>query len=131
MWWEKYAHIKFKDKGRDESGCDCYGFVRLILKNEMNIDLPDMLDIYDSVDDKPTLERIIAEDKNSNWIEPPWPAPFDVAVIKLAGLPVHLGIVTKLNYLMHCQKEINVTHVPYSGPRSNLKILSFNRWAGA
>lgn len=131
MWWKKYEKIPFKDKGRDESGCDCYGLVRLIYKNELDIDLPDLMEAYATVDDKPALERVIAEDKKKHWITPPWPAPFDVAVIKLAGLPIHVGIVTKLGYLLHCKKDVNTVHVPYSGARASIKVLDFNRWQGA
>lgn len=131
MWWKKYEKIPFKDKGRDENGCDCYGLGRLIYRNELKIELPDLLDAYDSVDDKPTLERIIEEDQKKNWIESPWPAPFDFAVIRMAGLPIHIGIVTKVGYLLHCKKDVNTLHVPYTGPRANIKVLSFNRWVAA
>lgn len=130
-WWHKYEKIPFKDKGRDETGCDCYGLLRLIYKKERGIDLPSLLEAYNTVDDKPTLERIIAEDQKKNWIAPPWPGPFDVAVIKMAALPIHIGIVTKPGYILHCKKDVNTVHVPYTGPRAAVKVLTFNRWVGA
>lgn len=39
--FDKYINLKFKYKGRDFAGVDCYGLVCLILKNERQIDLPD------------------------------------------------------------------------------------------
>lgn len=46
--FSKYIDIPFKHKGRDFKGCDCFGLVRLIFKEERGIELPDYLEIdYD------------------------------------------------------------------------------------
>lgn len=39
-WTLKYMNIPFLDNGRDFSGIDCYGLIRLIYKEECNMDLP-------------------------------------------------------------------------------------------
>ena len=39
-WVNNYIGIPFVSGGRDKTGCDCYGLVRLILQNEYNIELP-------------------------------------------------------------------------------------------
>jgi len=36
----KYIGIPFEDKRFDFNGCDCYGLVSLIYKQDLNIDLP-------------------------------------------------------------------------------------------
>ena len=45
-WAKKYVGIPFVTSGRDMSGCDCYGLVRLILTNEYSFDLPMLLGDY-------------------------------------------------------------------------------------
>lgn len=37
--FDKYINLKFKYKGRDFNGVDCYGLIYLILKNEKGIEL--------------------------------------------------------------------------------------------
>lgn len=41
----KYINVPFKHRGRDWDGCDCYGLIRLIFKEELEISLPDFLEI--------------------------------------------------------------------------------------
>ena len=47
---EKYLKIPYKAGGRAESGCDCWGFVCLIIKEEKGINLPS----YGGIDETET-----------------------------------------------------------------------------
>nr|DAQ91105.1 MAG TPA: NlpC/P60 family [Bacteriophage sp.] len=44
---EEYLRIPYLRGGRTESGCDCWGFVRLIIGREKGVELPS----YDGVDE--------------------------------------------------------------------------------
>lgn len=39
-WVGQYVGLPYKPGGRDESGIDCYGLLRLVLEREANIRLP-------------------------------------------------------------------------------------------
>ena len=56
-WVNKYVGIPFKSGGRTSDGCDCYGLVRMVLKNEYSLILP-MLDgkYIDALDTETTKE---------------------------------------------------------------------------
>jgi len=41
MNFSKYTNIPYKYKGSDFNGCDCWGLVKLIMKEERNIILPE------------------------------------------------------------------------------------------
>lgn len=47
---EEYLKIPYKAGGRSKSGCDCWGFICLIIKEEKGIELPS----YDGVDETKT-----------------------------------------------------------------------------
>ena len=41
MNFSKYINIPYKHKGSDFLGCDCWGLIKLIMREEKNIELPE------------------------------------------------------------------------------------------
>jgi len=113
-WVKKYIGIPFLSNGRTPAGCDCYGLVRLVLRNEYGIDLPELSDNYaDALNVKETA-RLFAEQlpvlagQKIN-------APQERAVVVITehGVAAHIGIVAGGGYILHtgiktgsiCQRE--------------------------
>jgi cell wall-associated NlpC family hydrolase len=128
MWFNKYIGIPFKDKGRDKDGADCYGLVRLIYKNELNIDLPDLIEAYESANDREALEGVIDAESKTRWKETTKPKEFDVIVLKMCGAPSHLGVVIKNNYMIHCHKGSDTAIEQFNGMKWEKRILGFYTW---
>lgn len=125
-----YLHIPFADKGRDFTGCDCWGLVALIYKREYNIILPDYLDCYAAADDKEAISDKISDEKNNQWIsvEAGKETSGDVVLLRMYNLPMHVGVVLKPRKLMlHTLKGINVSVERYNDVRWQNKILGFYR----
>lgn len=90
MWTNKYIGIPYKDAGDDETGLDCWGLVRLVYKNEFDIDLPDFKEIRSSaLDIRP--EQI--EQEKENWIQTTVPEPGSIVLVRVKGLPIHTGVM--------------------------------------
>lgn len=87
-WYTKYVGIPFVEKGRDENGCDCWGLVRLIYKNELGIDLPDYLDCYETTNDREKLSSVIKEQTEKNWVSDQEHKEFDVIILMMRGVPM-------------------------------------------
>jgi cell wall-associated NlpC family hydrolase len=126
-WWNNYLYIPFQDKGRSEKGSDCYGLVRLIYKNELGIDLPSF-DNYESTKKRDQVSKNINDVKDSLFVTPEKPKPFDIIILRFCNLPMHIGIVTKNNFMLHCSKDVGVSHENYTGMRWKNKVLGFARY---
>ena len=113
-WVKKYIGIPFVSNGRTKEGCDCYGLVRLVLRNEYGVELPELSDDYaDALNVRETArlfaERLpaIAGEKIAG------PQEGAVAVITEHGVAAHIGIVAGGGYILHtgvktgsvCQRE--------------------------
>lgn len=126
MWWNNYISIPFAEKGRSIKGCDCWGLVRIIYKNELGINLNSYDDEYINTADKDTVNAAI-EMERGRWISVESPREFDVVVMNMKGLPMHVGIVTRDGFMLHCAKGVNTSHERYNGIKWKSKIVGFER----
>lgn len=113
-WVKKYIGIPFVSNGRAMDGCDCYGLVRLVLRNEYGIELPELSNDYsDALNIKETA-KLFAENLSLLAARKlPLPREKAVVVITEQGCPCHIGIVAGGGYILHtgiktgsvCQRE--------------------------
>jgi cell wall-associated NlpC family hydrolase len=126
-WWNKYAHIPFIEKGREAIGVDCWGLVRMIYKIELQTELPDYLDVYETTNDRDALAKVISQERETKWLNPETPKPFDIIILKMRGLPMHVGVVTKPGFMIHCARDIGTVHERYTGLRWKDKVIGYAR----
>jgi cell wall-associated NlpC family hydrolase len=113
-WVKKYIGIPFVSNGRTIGGCDCYGLVRLVLRNEYGVKLPELSDNYaDALNVRETARLfaeqlpVLAGEKIATAQEKA------VVVITEHGVAAHIGIVAGGGYILHtgiktgsvCQRE--------------------------
>lgn len=126
-WIEKYVGIPFVDGGREISGLDCWGLVRLVLKNECNVDVPSYGEI--SADELSQVAREVA----SECSKEPWhpvagkPLMFDVAVMHRRKSPVHVGIMTDPEHLLHIERATHSVYLPVSHPSVSFRAIHYYR----
>lgn len=127
FWTNKYIKVPFKDKGRDENGCDCWGLIRLIYQKEKGICLPNLLGYRDTLDRAVIAD--ICEKERAEWeeIKKGDEQPFDVVVIKMMGFPMHVGIVYKKGFMLHCLKGVGTVAVNYESRQWVKRVVGFYR----
>lgn len=102
--------VPFVDHGRDETGCDCYGLVRLVYARA-GVELPEHSEI--------SAHQLIAVAKRfeSARLAPPWRLletaaplqPMDVAVMRSFNRPgsqvaAHVGVLVRPGVLLHSEE---------------------------
>ena len=127
-WIARYVGIPFLDGGRDIKGLDCWGLVRLVLKEQCQIDVPSYGDI--SADDLQKIAREVSgEIRKEPWHPTISPTLFDVAVMHRHVAPVHVGIIVALNPLrmLHIERATCVVFVPVTHASVIQRRLSYFR----
>jgi cell wall-associated NlpC family hydrolase len=113
-WVKKYIGIPFVSNGRTMDGCDCYGLVRLVLRNEYGVELPELSDDYADALNVAETARLFAEKLPALAGEKIAAAQEKaVVVITEHGVAAHIGIAAGGGYILHtgiktgsvCQRE--------------------------
>lgn len=100
-WYAKYVGLPFKALGRDHTGCDCYGLVRLCLNEQYNISLPSF-SIYDDPDDRVEIQNIISDQIPLLEAEEMHELKEGAVVIMAShGLEAHVGLLVEDNLVLH------------------------------
>lgn len=81
MNWSRWLSIPYRKGGRTESGCDCWGFTRLILKEERGVDLPAWQG-----------SRTLTEMERSRFREISGPEPYCIVLMAHLGNTIHTGV---------------------------------------
>jgi probable lipoprotein NlpC len=121
-WADVYMRIPFRRGGRDRSGLDCFGLCRQILAEQAGIILP-LNDLIDPQDGPAVSEAVDQEAATWQPVVIGQERTFDIVVLRAAfkapngrsyGGDVHMGIVTRLGYLLHTEERNGPMHVPFS-----------------
>ncbi|MFN7115025.1 MAG: C40 family peptidase [Alphaproteobacteria bacterium] len=128
IWAGRYIGLPFRDHGRDRSGLDCWGLVRLVMAEQFGIALPSLSGEY---------EHTLALDDISGVIRaqiPAWHALDsgaehcgDVVVLRLHGQPLHVGIVLGDRHMLHVEARIDSAIERYDQTRWKDRIYGFYR----
>lgn len=108
---ERYIGIPFKSHGRDFSGCDCYGLVRLVLQEEKGITLPDFWD-YEDANRPENVQGIIAANTTGLGFRKDTPEEGDVVLYKIFGYPSHMGLYVGKGRVLHVMRKFFSVCVP-------------------
>ena len=108
-WVAEYIGIPFVSGGRDHTGCDCYGLVRLVLMERFGYTLP-------LLDAGYTDARRLAETAPLFDAQLPLlageqidrPEPGSVAVLLYQGRTSHVGVFVDDEYILHTLAIVGV-----------------------
>lgn len=128
FWAGHYIGLPFQDHGRDRTGLDCWGLVRLVLSEQFAIALPSYAHEYERTTETGRISALIARES------PLW-TPVnageerlgDVIVLRLQGQPLHVGIILGDGQMLHIEWNINSVIERYRESRWSKRIAGFYR----
>lgn len=110
--------------GRDETGVDCWGLVRLFYSQELGIELPEYSSVGHGINDEGELAKEIHA-RMQNWRQVETPEQGDCVLLNIAGAPTHIGIVVTKNTMLHVSKSSNSVIERFTGMKWQRRIEGF------
>lgn len=126
-WILNYFGLPFKTLGRDRSGIDCWGLVKLILSEQCGVEVSDYTD-YESEADKVNISKGLNEARfGDRWVRQEVPKEFDVVLFNIYGWPVHIGICIDSEHFIHAAEGDSARIERLSSPIWTKRIEGFYR----
>jgi cell wall-associated NlpC family hydrolase len=127
-WVRNYIGIPFVSNGRTLEGCDCYGLVRLVLKEVYGVTPPELSGDYENALNLRETASLFAENRPVLLAERrEGPEEGAVAIITERGHPCHLGIYAGDGYLLHTTAKTGSVAQRISSPDLAGRIEGYYR----
>ncbi len=106
-WSAQFIGTLYEEFGRERSGCDCWGLVYVVFRDQLGISLPTYSGQYASAEERGEISALISDAAVSAvWrrIESGF-QDFDIAVFRRGRMDAHVGIVIAPNLMLHMANE--------------------------
>lgn len=112
-WALNYVGIPWLDKGRDHTGCDCWGLARVIMAEQFGVILPSYADDYVDPSERDEISVLLATGIPENGWTPITDAPRagDGVVFRLLNQPWHVGIMVDAEHFLHVEEGVGASCV--------------------
>lgn len=102
-WVNKYLGLPYKPLGRDASGCDCWGLLAMVWREEFGRDLPDYVSQRWTDGADPGAVGAGAAAYASQFEKVPIGEERigDGVLLRMRGHPLHVGVVLAPGWMLH------------------------------
>ena len=127
-WAGHYIGLPFKERGRDMTGLDCWGLVRLVLHEQLDIQVPSYAHYYVSSTSEKQIGPLVRRE-SLNWkrVAVENSACGDVLILRMRGQPMHAALVLDHQYMLHIERGINSVLERYDSMRWRNRIVGVFR----
>ena len=129
---DDYVGLPWRERGRDRTGLDCWGLLRLVYAERMGVTLPSFSDAYVTTEDGKALSDLM-DGNMTPWreIEPGQERPGDALLMSLAGHPQHVGVICGGGMVLHIERGTGSIVESYFGYRLRRRVVGFYRFKGS
>jgi cell wall-associated NlpC family hydrolase len=129
-WVASYIGIPFADRGRDRAhGLDCYGLLRLFMREQFGICVPSYAENYVSCGEHREIARLIAGELPARWdrLERGQEATGDAVGFGIGGAMCHVGIVVAPGWFLHVKRGASSCLEEWGRPQWVKMLMGFWR----
>ena len=132
-WAAEYIGIPYVQHGRTKEGCDCWGLLNLIWREQFGFEPPP----YEGVDwykgQKPTVIGSDAIEYASLYAPVPQgeEQAGDGILLRMRGHPFHVGLVVTPGYMIHTHESAGAVIECYRSMAWEKRISGFYRYEAA
>jgi cell wall-associated NlpC family hydrolase len=127
-WTAKYVGLPFANRGRDRNGLDCWGLVRLVLRDVFDVELPSLDEKYERASDGVVVSHLVDMQRPILGAERTTaPHPGDVVLLQLRGLPCHVGVYVGDQCMLHVRRGTNAVVESLTSPRWSRRVEGYYR----
>ncbi|MGE0290282.1 MAG: NlpC/P60 family protein [Bradyrhizobium sp.] len=119
-WSASYVGLPWRDRGREPSGVDCWGLVRLALQECAGIETPSYDEGYTSVAELREVAGLFSNTRRRPWlwVELGQEREFDMILLGRRSVDYHCGIVVERGLMLHVEEGSRARIEPYSAFRN-------------
>ncbi|MBN8190448.1 C40 family peptidase [Salipiger thiooxidans] len=129
-WSNAYIGLPHVALGRERTGCDCWGLVRLVYREQLGIALPAYTPEGICALEEGEIEALIgAATTDGAWEQVAEPAPFDVLIYRRGGYRSHIGLKVDARFMLHSPETGSVL-ADVTGPRWRSRFEGAWRYRG-
>lgn len=132
LWIKEYIGIPYESCGRKREGADCWGLVRMILRERFDIEVP-MYNEYTDSEDFSSSERVIKDKTESGeWDQVSFEnaRAGDVVVLRVRGYPIHVGLYLGKGRMIHILRKIKSVVEDLRTPQWKFRVIGYYRYMG-
>lgn len=129
-WVRDFIGIPWTERGRDRTGCDCFGLLRLCLSEQFGVRLPSYTEDYVTTADREEIARLIRVELGAGpWCEIPLTdaQPGDGVLFRIEGDPMHIGVVIAPPQFLHVRRGANACIEDWTRPQWARRLLGAYR----
>lgn len=136
-WASRYIGVPYRNRGSDFDGCDCQGLVDLVWREERGwppLDYagsgwPSLAGSMHDMHARLQMMKAHAQACAARYagLTPGEERELDVVVLRVHGVPCHVGVVLTPGQMLHIEKGTDCVVETYRGLHWSRRIVGFYR----
>ena len=130
-WTAPFVGIPYRSKGRDRSGCDCWGLIKIVHGEAFGVTVPGYEEDYACPDELREVARAIGREQDGPfWEKVENPVAGDVILFRRGTHGGHVGLFVTGEFMLHMEGEDCSKIARHDCGVWGARKIGYYRWSG-